>query len=110
MGGGGRFLVALAMMEDEVSVSYFLAFHLEEAEALDWVADQEELAELSEELEKFRSDEKIDWIGGHVGVAAGIMLLRTRRVAEFGGGLPDVLVGIKIRKEGVRARRPAEEG
>ncbi len=95
----GSYLLAMVMREgNAVRISYYLAFPLEEIEALYWVADDEELAELEEELEEFLADESIDWVGGHLGVASGPLILRTGRV--FGNSdLPDVIVGIKIREE-----------
>ncbi len=95
----GSYLLAMLMRDDGfLRISYYLAFPLEELEALYWVADDEELAELEEELEEFLADESIDWVGGHLGVASGPLILRTGRVFED-PELPDVIVGIKIREE-----------
>ncbi len=95
----GSYLLAMVMRDgDSLRISYYLAFPLEEVEALYWVADDEEIAELEEEMEEFLADDSIDWVGGHLGVAAGPLLLRTERVFED-SDLPEVIVGIKIREE-----------
>ncbi len=95
----GSYLLAMVMRDDGfLRISYYLAFSLEELEALYWVADDEEMAELEEELEEFLADDSIDWVGGHLGVAAGPLLLRTGRIFD-GSDLPEVIVGIKIREE-----------
>ncbi len=95
----GSYMLAMVMRNgDSLRISYFLAFPLDELEALYWVADDGEIAELEEELEEFLADESIDWVGGHLGTASGPLLLRTRRVFDD-PGLPEVVVGIKIREE-----------
>ncbi|MDK2372681.1 MAG: hypothetical protein QI197_04815 [Candidatus Korarchaeota archaeon] len=95
----GSYLLAMVMRDDSfLRISYYLAFPLEELEALYWLVDDNELAELEEELEEFLADDSIDWVGGHLGVAAGPLLLRSGRVFED-SSLPEVVVGIKIREE-----------
>ncbi len=96
----GSYLLAMVMRDEDGSyrISYFLGFPLEEMEAVYWIADDGEIAELEEELEEFMEDESIDWVGGHLGVASGPLLMRT--ASTFGEeGLPDVIVGVKIREE-----------
>ncbi|GEM_PF-2251860 len=95
----GSYLLAMVMRDEGfLRISYYLAFSLDELEALYWLADDDELAELEEELEEFLADDSIDWVGGHLGVAAGPLLLRTGRVFED-SSLPEVMVGVKIREE-----------
>ncbi len=95
----GSYMLALVMRDEgDVVISYFLAFPLEEMEALYWIADDGEIAELEEELEEMLGDDSIDWVGGHLGAAAGPLILRTERT--FGErDLPEILVGVKIREE-----------
>ncbi|RLG41397.1 MAG: hypothetical protein DRN78_04310 [Thermoproteota archaeon] len=95
------YLVALALRDGEdVILSYFLAFPLDEMDALYWIADNGEIAELEEELEEMISDDSIDWVAGHLGVASGPLLLRTSRAFER-FSLPEIIVGVKIREERV---------
>ncbi|MDK2384288.1 MAG: hypothetical protein QI199_05710 [Candidatus Korarchaeota archaeon] len=95
----GSYLLAMVMRDkDLLRISYYLAFPLDELEALYWLVDDDELAELEEELEEFLADDSIDWVGGHLGVAAGPLLLRSGRVFED-SNLPEVVVGVKIREE-----------
>ncbi len=95
----GSYILALAMRREEgVIISYFFAVPLEEKDAIYWLADDGEVAEMDEELEEMLEDSSIDWVGGHLGVASGPLLLRTSR-AFNDPDLPDILVGVKIREE-----------
>ncbi len=94
----GSYILALAMRREEVIISYFFAVPLEEKDAIYWLADDGEVAEMDEELEEMLEDDSVDWVGGHLGVASGPLLLRTSR-AFNDPDLPNILVGVKIREE-----------
>ncbi len=95
----GSYVLALAMRQEEnVIISYFLAIPLEEKDAIYWLADDGEIAEMNEELDEMLEDDSVDWVGGHLGVASGPLLLRTSR-AFSDPSLPEILVGVKIREE-----------
>ncbi len=95
----GSYILALAMREEEeVIISYFFAVPLEEKDAIYWLADDGEIAEMNEKLDEILEDDSIDWVGGHLGVASGPLLLRTSRAFDD-PTLPEILVGVKIREE-----------